>query len=134
MNKKLGIILMFVGAYVVVLGGLFWNMSAPSEAVEPYVKYNVFDWFWGLSAGVVIAIGAALAAKKKLVPGLIGNGIAVLGIVYSFIVVFIGNAKENYFSVWIFVGAIIALIGVGFSTFFHIEDVYREKKYGKTLL
>lgn len=127
MNKKLGIILLFAGAYVVLLGGLFWNMSAPKNS------YNVYDWFWGLSAGVVIACGAALALKKNFL-GYIGFGVAVLGIIYSIIIVSIGAAKEGYFSYWILIGAVAAAVGVIIGVIFHIRDAVRLKKYGPTLM
>ncbi len=128
MNKKLGIGLLLVGAYVVVLGGLFWNMSAPEGS------YNVYDWFWGLSAGVVIAVGAALAMKKNLIFGLSGAVVALLGVVYSIVVVFVGKSKEGYFSIWILIGAILALLGGIMTIFFAIKDHNREKVYGKTLM
>ena len=129
MNKKLGIGLLVVGAYVVVLGGLFWNMSAPEGS------FNVYDWFWGLSAGVVIAVGSALIMKKNLIFDLAGSVVALLGVVYSMIVVFyIGKAKEGYFSMWIFIGAILALVGIILAVFFSIKDHNREKVYGKTLM
>ena len=127
MNKKLGLILLFAGAYVVLLGGLFWNMSAPAG------KYNVYDWFWGLSAGIVIACGAGLALKKNVI-GLAGFGLAIVGIVYSIIILAIGSAKESYFSVWILVGAILSTFGVIIGVLFHLRDAARLKKYGPTLM
>lgn len=128
MNKKLGIGLLLVGAYVVVLGGLFWNMSAPENS------YNVYDWFWGLSAGVVIAVGAALAMKKNLIFGLAGSGVAILGVVYSIVIVFVGKANEGYFSIWILLGAIISAIGAALAILFSFKDHKREQVYGKTLM
>lgn len=127
MNKKLGLILLFAGAYVVLLGGLFWNMSAPAG------KYNVYDWFWGLSAGIVIACGAGLALKKNVI-GLAGFGLAIVGIVYSIIILAIGSAKESYFSVWILIGAILSTFGVIIGVLFHLRDAARLKKYGPTLM
>ena len=127
MNKKLGLILLFAGAYVVLLGGLFWNMSAPAG------KYNVYDWFWGLSAGIVIACGAGLALKKNVI-GLVGFGLAVVGIVYSIIILVVGSAKESYFSVWILIGAILSIFGVIIGVLFHLRDAVRLKKYGPTLM
>lgn len=127
MSKKLGLILLFAGAYVVLLGGLFWNMSAPAG------RYNVYDWFWGLSAGVVIACGAGLALRKDFL-GLVGFGLAVLGIIYSIVIIAVGTAKESYFSVWLLIGAIVAAIGVVVGVIFHIRDAVRFKKYGPTLM
>lgn len=133
MNKKLGLILLFAGAYVVLLGGLFWNMSAPSNPPAGYHHYNVYDWFWGLSAGIVIACGAGLALKKNFI-GLIGFGVAAAGVAYSIGVVFIGLAKEAYFSYWILIGAIIAALGVVIGIIFHLRDAARLRKYGPTLM
>ena len=134
MNKKLGIILLFAGAYIVLLGGLFWNMSAPATPPDGYMHYNVYDWFWGLSAGIVIAIGAALAIKKDLLFGSLGFGIAAAGVAYSIVIVIIGRAKEAYFSYWILIGAIVAAAGVVIGLIFHLRDVARLKKYGPTLM
>lgn len=127
MSKKLGLILLFAGAYVVLLGGLFWNMSAPAG------RYHVYDWFWGLSAGIIIACGAGLALKKNFL-GLVGFGVAALGVVYSIIIIAIGTAKEGYFSIWILIGAIIAALGIAIGTVFHLRDAVRLKKYGPTLM
>lgn len=134
MNKKLGIILLFAGAYVVLLGGLFWNMSAPATAPEGYHHYNVYDWFWGMSAGVVIAGGAALAIKKDLWLGMGGFILAALGVAYSIGIVIFGRAKEAYFSYWILIGAIVAAAGVVIGIIYHLRDYARFKKYGPTLM
>ena len=134
MNKKLGIILLFAGAYVVLLGGLFWNMTAPGTAPEGYHHYNVYDWFWGLSAGIVIAGGAAIAIKKQLLFGLLGFGLAALGVGYSIGIVIFGKLKEAYFSYWILIGAIIAAVGVVIGVIYHLRDAARLRKYGPTLM
>jgi hypothetical protein len=125
MNKKTGLILMFVGAYVVLLGGLFWNMSTK--------VHNTYDWFWGLSAGVVIACGAALAIKKNFL-AYIGFGIVLVGIAYTIYAIISGFMKSGHLSVWMIVGASVALLGLIFGVVFHIFDAIRIKKYGPTLL
>lgn len=128
MNKKLGIILLFVGAYVVLLGGLFWNMSAPEG------NYKDYDWVWGVLGGIIIAGGAALTIKKNLLAYL-GMALDVGGVLFSILIVFLkGVAVEKYFSPWIFVGAIVAAIGTVIAVVFHISEANREKKYGKTLM
>ena len=119
---------MFVAAYVVLLGGLFWNMSLPQS-----VEGNVYDWIWGVSAGIVIAVGAALATKKNFLC-LIGNGIALLGVAYSIVVVIVGKAKESYLSPWILIGAIIGLAGVVISTIFYFKEAEHIKKHGPILM
>ena len=134
MNKKLGIILLFAGAYIVLLGGLFWNMTAPGTAPEGYHHYNVYDWFWGLSAGIVIAGGAAIAMKKQLLLGLLGFGLSALGVAYSIGIIIFGKLKEAYFSYWILIGAAVALAGVIIGVIYHLRDVARFKKYGPTLM
>jgi hypothetical protein len=127
MNKKTGLILMFVGAYVVLLGGLFWNMSTKTDV------HKIYDWFWGLSAGVVIACGAALAIKKDVF-AYFGFALVGIGIAYSIGVLVYGVLNENYFSVWILIGAILSLIGLVFGVIFHIKEAIRFRKYGPTLL
>ncbi len=133
MNKKLGIILMFVGAYVILLGGLFWNMSLPDPTPEGYYAGNVYDWFWGVSAAIVIAIGAALSLKKNfLCP--IGCGITLLGVGYSLAIVFVGSAKEAYFSYWILIGAILAIASIVITVIFYIKEADHIKKHGPILM
>lgn len=133
MNKKLGIILLFVGAYVVLLGGLFWNMSISSMGIEVAEKVKPYDWFWGLSAGVIIACGAALALKKNFLC-LIGVLISVIGFAYAIGILVFGVTKFNYFSVWILIGAILSILGSIVTTLFYFVEKARIEKYGKTLL
>lgn len=133
MNKKLGIILLFVGAYVVLLGGLFWNMSISSMGIEVAEKVKPYDWFWGLSAGVIIACGAALALKKNFLC-LIGVLISVIGFAYAIGILVFGVTKFNYFSVWILIGAILSILGSIITTLFYFVEKARIEKYGKTLL
>lgn len=133
MNKKLGIILLFVGAYVVLLGGLFWNMSISSMGIEVAEKVKPYDWFWGLSAGVIIACGAALALKKNFLC-LIGVLISVIGFAYAIGILVFGVIKFNYFSVWILIGAILSILGSIVTTLFYFVEKARIEKYGKTLL
>lgn len=128
MNKKLGIILLFVGAYVVLLGGLFWNMSAPEGNCKDY------DWVWGVLGGIIIASGAALSIKKNLLAYL-GFGLDIGGVVFSILIVFLkGVAVEKYFSPWMFIGSIVAALGTTVAIIFHISDAERVKKYGPTLM
>ena len=128
MNNKLGLILLFAGAYVVLLGGLFWNMSTSADV------HKVYDWFWGLSAGVVIACGAGLAIKKNIL-GIVGIIVALAGVVYSlFVLIYIGLVKESYFSYWILIGAAVAAAGAVIALIYHIRDAVRLKKYGPTLI
>ena len=128
---------MFVAAYVVLLGGLFWNMSLPPSTDETIAAGiypgNVYDWVWGVSAGIIIAAGAALATKKNFLC-LIGNGIALLGVVYSIVVIVVGKTRENYLSPWILIGAIIAVIGVVISTIFYFKEAEHIKKHGPILM
>lgn len=133
MNKKLGIILLFVGAYVVLLGGLFWNMSISSMGIEVAEKVKPYDWFWGLSAGVIIACGAALALKKNFLC-LIGVLISVIGFAYAIGILVFGVTKFNYFSIWILIGAILSILGSIVTTLFYFVEKARIEKYGKTLL
>ncbi|MGM9873362.1 MAG: hypothetical protein ACI31G_00360 [Bacilli bacterium] len=133
MNKKLGIILLFVGAYVILLGGLFWNMSIDAMGTEYSAKIQPYDWFWGLSAGIVVACGAALALKKNFLC-LVGVFISVLGFAYSIGILVVGLVKIGYFSVWILIGAILTIIGAMITTLFYFVERARIEKYGKTLL
>ena len=133
MNKKLGLILMFVAAYTILLGGLFWNMSLPNPTPAGAHAGNVYDWFWGVSAGVVIAVGAALAIKRNPLC-LLGCGITVVGTIYSVVILAIGSSKEAYFSIWILLGAILAVISVIITVIFYFKEADHIKKHGPILM
>lgn len=124
---------MFVGAYVVLLGGLFWNMSLPNPTPAGAHAGNVYDWFWGVSAGVVIACGAALALRRDFLC-LIGNAITLIGSAYSLAILFIGKAKEAYFSVWILIGAIVSLASIVITVIFYFKELDQIKKHGPILM
>ena len=109
-------------------------ITAPATAPDGYHHYNVYDWFWGLSAGIVIACGAALAIKKDLLLGLLGFILAALGSAYSIGIVIFGKMKEAYFSYWILIGAIVAIVGIVIGIIYHLRDHARLKKYGPTLM
>ena len=128
---------MFVSAYVILLGGLFWNMSLPQSTEETIAAGiypgNVYDWFWGVSAGIVIAAGAALATKKNYLC-LIGNGISLLGVAYSIGILAVGKAKENYLSIWILIGAIVCAVSIAITTVFYFKEAEHIKKHGPILM
>ena len=132
MNKKLGLILMFVAAYIVLLGGLFWNMSVP-KLPDGTSNCNVYDWFWGVSAGIVIACGAGLALYRNPLC-LVGCGVSVLGAAYSIVIFFVGSAEENYQSFWMIIGAILCLIAVVITIIFYFKEADHIKKHGKILM
>lgn len=133
MNKKLGIILMFVAAYIVLLGGLFWNMSLPKEIPAGAVHGNVYDWFWGLSAGVVMACGAALCIKKNYLC-LVGLGVNLIGTIYALVILIVGSSREAYFSPWILIGVIISAISIAITTLFYFKEAKHIKEHGNILL
>lgn len=133
MNKKLGIILMFVAAYIVLLGGLFWNMSLPKEIPAGAVRGNVYDWFWGLSAGVVMACGAALCIKRNYLC-LVGLGVNLIGTIYALVILIVGSSREAYFSPWILIGVIISAISIAITTLFYFKEAKHIKEHGNILL
>lgn len=133
MNKKLGLILMFVGAYIVLLGGLFWNMSLPIPTPEGVHPGNVYDWFWGVSAGIVICTGAALAIKRNKLC-LLGCLISLIGVAYSIGILIVGNNVEGYFSPFLLIGAVVTILATIITFIFYFREATHIKKHGQILM
>ena len=131
MSKKLGLALLFVGAYITILGGLFFLMHfyGESHAVKP----EDYDWVWGVLTGVITIIGAVVATKKYLL-GYIGFGISALGAAATLVVAFIFFGKFNYLSPFLMVGAGLSIAGIIIGVIFHTINTAKAKKYGESLL
>ena len=61
MSKKLGVILLFVGAYITLIAGLIWVMHFSTPEQQALCK--PYDWAYGLGIAVVLVIGAVFSAK-----------------------------------------------------------------------
>lgn len=131
MSKKLGLAFLFVGAYITILGGLFFLMHFYGAEFE--VKPNDYDWVWGVGTGIVTMIGAVLACKKYAT-GYVGFGIAALGVAATFTVAFIFLNKFNYLSPILIIGAILSTAGIVIGVIFHAIITAKAKKYGESLL
>lgn len=133
MSKKLGIILTFIGAYVVLLGGLFWLMAFTTPEQQALVK--PYDWVWGLLVAIVILVGGILSCKPYIL-GFIGCGVELIGVVGGVLVLLYGKVftTENYLSPLVLAGTIITAIGFTITLVFHIKDTDKLLKYGKTLM
>lgn len=131
MSKKLGLALMFVGAYITILGGLFYLMHFYGSKFE--VKPKDYEWVWGLITGVIICIGAVLACKRTIF-GYVGFGIAITGIIASIVVLVYSVVEYDFLSPLILIGIILSVIGVVVGLIFHIINAVKIKKYGISLL
>ena len=130
MSKKLGIILLFVGAYITLIGGLVWNMHFNTPELQELNK--PYDWVWGLGIAILLVIGSVLAAKGYIM-GFIGIGLSVVGLVLDILLLAYG-VRETYFSVVVLVGAIFTAVGIVVTTIFHIVQMRKIAKYGNDVI
>lgn len=145
MSKKIGLILMFAGAYATLISGLTWVMNFTGinqDLVSPY------EWAWGLIIAVVGFCGAAIACKNYIM-GFIGLGIYAGGLVGHIILLvdYIGkfstlngtlhSSGEPYsypFPVFTFIAFIVSALGFAVCLFFHIKKIIYIKNHGNSLL
>lgn len=131
MSKKLGLALLFVGAYTILLGGLFFLMAFYGDS-HP-VKPDDWEWIEGVGAAIVICIGAVLACKKYAA-GYVGIGIAAAGAVLTAVVMVYGIVKFNFLSPLFAIGEGLTIAGIVVTLIFHIINTAKAKKYGESLL
>lgn len=131
MSKKLGLAFMFVGAYITILGGLFFLMHFYGDAYPE--KPADYSWVWGVLTGIIIVIGACLACKKYAA-GFVGFGVSILGAAATMFVAFYFLATFNYLSPILMTGAICTLFGSVVGIIFHAISSVKAKKYGESLL
>lgn len=130
MSKKLGVILLFVGAYITLIAGLVWVMHFTTPEQQALCK--PYDWVYGLGIAILLIIGSVFSAKGYI-SGFIGIGISIVGIVLDFVLLGYG-LSEKFLSVPLLIGTIVSIIGVVVTTVFHILDMRRIAKYGNSLL
>ena len=130
MSKKLGVILLFVGAYITLIAGLVWVMHFSTPEQQALCK--PYDWAYGLGIAVVLVIGAVFSAKGYI-SGFIGLGITLVGIVLDFILFGYG-LKEQFFPTFLLVGIIASIMGFVVTLIFHIVNMQKIAKYGNSLL
>lgn len=131
MSKKLGVILMFIGAYITLVGGLVWVMHFPNAQIGTVVK--PYDWAWGLITAVILVIGTVVAAKPYIL-GFIGFGISLVGIAGNIWLLSYGVSQEGYLSPLVLTGTILFGLGFAAAMFFHIQKMISVQKHGNTLL
>ena len=130
MNKRLGVILLFAGAYITLIAGLVWVMHFVTPEQQALCK--PYDWVYGLGIAILLVIGSVFAAKGYI-SGFIGIGISVIGIILDFVLLGYG-LSEKYLSIPLLIGTIISIVGVIITTVFHILDMKRIAKYGNSLM
>ncbi len=131
MSKKLGIILMFAGAYATLIGGLTWVMHFDPKLIGSTVQ--PYDWAWGLIVAVIMVIGAVFAIKGYIL-GLIGMGINAIGLAGGIWLLLFGITKQSYLSPLVLVGVILTAAGLVIALIFHIVRMINISKHGNTLL
>lgn len=130
MSKKLGVILLFVGAYITLIAGLIWVMHFSTPEQQALCK--PYDWAYGLGIAVVLVIGAVFSAKGYI-SGFIGLGITLVGIALDF-VLFGYGLKEQFFPTLLLIGIIASIMGFVVTLIFHIINMRKIAKYGNSLL
>lgn len=104
MSKKLGIAIVFIGAYLGLLGSLTWLMCAPLE-LERYI--GLTDWLYGLLVSIALIVGAALSFKRPFIGGII----ALTCSIWYFALFGFGQTSYGLVVYLILVGAIFATLG-----------------------
>ncbi len=130
MSKKLGVILLFVGAYITLIAGLVWVMHFSTPEQQALCK--PYDWVWGLGIAIILVIGSVLSAKGYIT-GFIGLGISAVGIALDF-VLFGYGLSEQYFPTLLLIGTIISIVGFVVTFIFHIVNMQKIAKYGNSLM
>lgn len=130
MSKKLGVILLFVGAYITLIAGLVWVMHFSTPEQQALCK--PYDWVWGLGIAIILVIGSVLSAKGYIM-GFIGLAITLVGIVLDFILFGYG-LKEQFFPTLLLVGTIVSIVGFVVTFIFHIVNMQKIAKYGNSLM
>lgn len=131
MSKKLGIILLFAGAYATLIGGLTWVMHFTT--IEQQALVRPYDWVWGLIVAVIIVIGAVLAIKGYIL-GLIGAAIVAVGLAGGIWLLVFGVTQQQYLSPLVLAGIILTGAGLVITLVFHIIRMVQISKHGNTLL
>ena len=130
MSKKLGVILLFVGAYITLIAGLVWVMHFSTPEQQALCK--PYDWVWGLGIAIILVIGSVLSAKGYI-SGFIGLGITLVGIILDF-VLFGYGLKEQFFPTLLLIGTIFSIVGFVVTFIFHIVNMKKIAKYGNSLM
>ena len=130
MNKRLGIILLFAGAYATLLAGLVWVMHFVTPEQQALCK--PYDWVWGLGIAIILVIGSVLSAKGYI-SGFIGMGITAVGIALDFVLLAYG-LTEKYFSWLLLIGIILSIVGLVITAIFHVVNMRKIAKYGNSLM
>lgn len=122
---------MYVGAYIVLLAGLFWVMSFTTIDEQQFVR--PFDWVWGLGIAIVLLIGTVCASKGYIL-GIIGFSIEFIGLALCVWLFVFGVSKQHFVSVPLIIGFSINLLGFIISLVYHILGMIKIAKHGNSLL
>lgn len=131
MKKKLGLALMFIGAYITLLGGLFFLMHFYGDKFE--IKPKDYEWCWGVLVAIVMLIGTVFACKKYTF-GLVGFGIAIVGFALNVWLLLYAVIDWDFLSPYFLISTIVFTAGIVIGLVCHVRDSRKAKKYGESLL
>lgn len=133
MSKKLGLALIYIGAYITLLGGLFYMMHFYGASWEGKTTPQDYEWIWGVLVAIVLLVGGVFAGKKYAL-GYVGFGIAALGVGLDIWLLVYGIVRFGFLSPFILTGAIVSALGVVLGVTFHVINTAKARKYGESLL
>ncbi len=132
MNKKFGLVLLFVGVYATLIGGLVWVMHF-SQNAETSSLCKPYDWVWGVLIAIVLVIGTVMSGRGYIF-GLIGLGIVAIGLGLDIYLLVFGITQQNFLSPLILIGIVATALGFTWCLIAHILEMKRIAKHGRTLL
>lgn len=133
MKKSIGLALLYIGAYITLLGGLFYMMHFYGASWEGKPQPKDYEWVWGFLVAVGILIGTVLAGKRNVM-GFVGFGFALVASGFDIWLLIYGITSFNFLSPFILVGTIFSLLGVVLGLISHVIATIKAKKYGESLL
>ena len=122
---------MVIGAYLVLLSGLFWVMHFTTPEMKELVKD--YDWVWGLGIAIILIIGAVFGAMNYIM-GYIGCGISAVGIGLGIWLLIYGVTQEQFLSPLLLAGLICCTAGAVIAAIFNTLRVIRISKHGNSMM
>ena len=132
MNKKIGLVSLFIGAYATLVGGLVWVMHFTKSA-ETMNLCKPYDWCWGVLIAIVLVIGTVMSFKGYIF-GLIGLGIVAIGLGLDIWLLIFGATQQQFFSPLVCVGVVATAFGFAWCLVSHLLEMRRIALHGSTLL
>ncbi len=132
MKKRLGLIFLFAGSYLTLIGGLVWVMHFSGSA-DTSSLCRPYDWVWGVITAVILIIGTVMSIKGYIF-GLIGLAIVLIGIAGNIWLLFFGLLEQEFLSPLVLFGTNFVLFGFIWTLIAHIKKMIKIAKHGHSLL